>query len=199
MEIVSVQPGKVPVKLLINELPRHKGVHLGGVNDSRSESGEKRCIMDVKRGRVRMSLALALVAAARAGEASGRLAETLEAAGPADIPQQQIVATVRALRPLAPDTMLLHLQTPRTHRLRFLAGQAVTLETANGAEADYPVASCPCDDRNLQFHVRRLPGNRFADYVFKKLKSGDIVEVPAGVVGAKPDLGLPKTGFPIPP
>jgi len=31
------------------------------------------------------------------------------------------------------------------------------------------------------------------------LKSGDIVEVPAGVVGAKPDLGLPKTGFPIPP
>ena len=32
-----------------------------------------------------------------------------------------------ALQRLAPDTMLLHLQTPRTHRLRFLAGQAVTL------------------------------------------------------------------------
>jgi protein involved in polysaccharide export with SLBB domain len=31
------------------------------------------------------------------------------------------------------------------------------------------------------------------------VKSGDIIEVPSGVVGAKPDLGLPRTGFPIPP
>jgi CDP-4-dehydro-6-deoxyglucose reductase len=58
--------------------------------------------------------------------------ETLEAAGPEDIPAQQIVTTVRALRPLAPDTLLLHLQTPRSHRLRFLAGQAVTLGCHRG-------------------------------------------------------------------
>ena len=31
------------------------------------------------------------------------------------------------MRELAPDTRLLHLQTPRSHRLRFLAGQSVTL------------------------------------------------------------------------
>ncbi|MHB1142967.1 MAG: 2Fe-2S iron-sulfur cluster-binding protein [Sulfuricaulis sp.] len=95
--------------------------------------------------------------------------------GAQDIPMQQIATRVKKIESLGEDMALLHLQTPRTKRLQFLAGQAVTLETANGAEAEYPVASCPCDDRNLQFHVRRLPGNRFADYVFRKLKNGDIV------------------------
>ena len=49
---------------------------------------------------------------------------------------------------LAPDTRLLHLQTPRTNRLRFLAGQSVTLFGGagdNDAQALYPIASCPCD------------------------------------------------------
>ena len=40
---------------------------------------------------------------------------------------------VRAVRALAPDTLLLHLQTPRSHRLRFLAGQSVTLGLAGRA------------------------------------------------------------------
>ena len=101
--------------------------------------------------------------------------EATEVVGARDIPMQQIATRVKKIEPLGEDMALLHLQTPRTKRLQFLAGQAVTLETANGAEVDYPVASCPCDDRNLQFHIQRHRGDRFTDYVFKKLKSGDIV------------------------
>ncbi len=48
--------------------------------------------------------------------------ETLEAAGPSDIVPQQIVTTTRAVRELAPNTRLLHLQTPRSHRLAFPGG-----------------------------------------------------------------------------
>jgi CDP-4-dehydro-6-deoxyglucose reductase len=98
-----------------------------------------------------------VLACAHTAASSELTLETLEAGGPADIPEQQIAVTVRALRPLAGDTLLLHLQTPRTHRLRFLAGQSVTLAFAegDGAQARYPVASCPCDDRNLHFFVRR--------------------------------------------
>jgi len=40
-----------------------------------------------------------------------RVVELLEASGPQDIPQQQIVTHVRAVTSLAPDTRLLHLQT----------------------------------------------------------------------------------------
>lgn len=119
--------------------------------------------------------------------------ETLEASGPADIPEQELVARVRAIRPLAPDTMLLHLQVPRSARLRFLAGQSATLGTAVGDDAlqsTYPIASCPCDDRNLHFHVARQSGDAFAQCLFAgRLRVNDPVSVrgPAGdfVLGAQ--------------
>lgn len=110
--------------------------------------------------------------------------EASEIGGAQDIPAQQIATRVKKIELLGDNMALLHLQTPRTKRLQFLAGQSVTIETANGAEADYPVASCPCDDRNLQFHIQRHRGDRLAEYVFKKLKSGDIVT-----------LAGPKGGF----
>jgi CDP-4-dehydro-6-deoxyglucose reductase, E3 len=102
--------------------------------------------------------------------ASGELTlETLEAGGPKDIAQQQIVTQVRQVRALGEHTRLLHLQTPRTHRLRFLAGQSATLGLA-GAETDshatYPIASCPCDDRNLHFVVARHADDPLAERVF---------------------------------
>ena len=106
--------------------------------------------------------------------------ETLEAQGPADIPQQQIVTSVRALRALAPDTWLLHLQTPRSQRLRFLAGQSVTLGLARGEglRQSLSISSCPCDDRNLHFFVERNHGDAFATELFEgRLKAGDAVTV----------------------
>ncbi len=101
--------------------------------------------------------------------------EAQEAGGARDIPRQTIVTRVKLVEPLAADMRLLHLQTPRTNRLRFLAGQHVTLRLADGAEAELPVASCPCDDRNLQFHVCRSPGDEFAARVFERLRVSDPV------------------------
>lgn len=107
--------------------------------------------------------------------------ETLEAGGPREIPQQQISTKVRSVKRLTDDTLLLHLQTPRTSRLRFLAGQSVTLGAAGAQEdahATYPVASCPCDDRNLHFYVARNVGDRFAQRAFAgELKATDAVTV----------------------
>ena len=100
--------------------------------------------------------------------------EALESAEPGDIPVQQIEARVKAVQALAEDLMLLHLQTPRTDRLRFLAGQNLTLK-AGEASAQLPIASCPCDDRNLHFHVPRNAADAFAQRVFGTLKSGDSV------------------------
>jgi CDP-4-dehydro-6-deoxyglucose reductase len=106
--------------------------------------------------------------------------ETLEAGGPTDIPLQHVTATVRALRELAPGTLHLHLQTPRTHRLRFLAGQSVTLALAggDGAQARHPVASCPCDDRNLHFFLPRDPEDPVATRLFQgAVRPGDAMTV----------------------
>ena len=51
------------------------------------------------------------------------------------------------------------------------------LELPGGASASYPVASCPCDDRNLQFHVRRRAGDAFAARVFEGLGGADTVRI----------------------
>lgn len=95
--------------------------------------------------------------------------EMLEAKLPADIPEQEIVAKVKKITPLAPDILQLHLQTPRTSRLRFLAGQRVTLSVSGSTanfRGDYPIASCPCDDRNLLFHICNNPDDAFARRLF---------------------------------
>jgi len=108
--------------------------------------------------------------------------EAHEAGGAQDIPLQKIPTRIKRTELLSDDTMLLHLQTPRANRLRFLAGQSVTLKSPDGDSHSYAVASCPCDDRNIQFHIRREGGAPFADYVFHRLKPSDLIalEGPAG-------------------
>jgi CDP-4-dehydro-6-deoxyglucose reductase len=103
--------------------------------------------------------------------------EAREALGAADMPLQSIEAKVKAVSPLGEEVRLLHLQTPRSNRLRFLAGQAVSLALPEGATASLPVASCPCDDRNLHFHVRRRAEDAFAERVFGGLKGVDAVRI----------------------
>ena len=103
--------------------------------------------------------------------------EAREAHGAADMPLQTLDARVKSVTPLGDHLRLLHLQTPRSNRLRFLAGQSVSLSLGEGLSASLPVASCPCDDRNLQFHIRRRDGDAFAERVFDGLKGVDAVRV----------------------
>ena len=103
--------------------------------------------------------------------------EAAVAGGVQDIPFQQISASVKSITLLNPEMALLHLQTPRTNRLRFLAGQSVSLLLGKSLKAKLAIASCPCDDRNILFHVHRIPGNLFSDYVFNRLKNHDVVEI----------------------
>jgi CDP-4-dehydro-6-deoxyglucose reductase len=98
-----------------------------------------------------------------------------------EIPQQSITAQVRRMDSLSGEVMLLELLTPRTNRLRFLAGQSAQV-ALGGAQATWPIASCPCEERRLHFHVRRMPGNILSDYVFERLRVGEAVAL-SGPVG----------------
>jgi len=103
--------------------------------------------------------------------------EAREAHGAIDMPLQNIAAKVKSVSALTDDMRLLRLQTPRSNRLRFLAGQSVSLTLAGGATAACPVASCPCEERNLEFHIQRRPGDAFAEDVFAGLNGVDTVRV----------------------
>ncbi len=96
-------------------------------------------------------------------------------AGATDIQPQRIVTKVKAVELLDEHIAALHLITPRSQRLRFLSGQQVHL-VADGVAGDYYVASCPCEDRHIELHIRR--DNRpFARKVFDDLRKEDPVTI----------------------
>ncbi len=104
--------------------------------------------------------------------------EAPEASGSVEIPKQHLTARVRSIQELSHGLILLNLQTPRTSRLRFLAGQRVAL-TVGDVTFEAPIASCPCDDRNLQFH---LPLSWLGAPARSLPKSGDpvVIDGPQG-------------------
>ena len=103
--------------------------------------------------------------------------EADEAGSEKDIPQQKIAAKVKKIDNLSNEVLVLNLKTPRTKRLRFLAGQNVVLSRANLPPLEIPIASCPCDDMNIQFHIPYDDTNHFINYVSTELKSSDSIHI----------------------
>ncbi|AGA91168.1 2-polyprenylphenol hydroxylase-like oxidoreductase [Thioflavicoccus mobilis 8321] len=103
--------------------------------------------------------------------------EAAEAVSVADLPQQEIRASIRRVEHLTPDWAVLHVQTPRTQTLRYMAGQRAELTLEDGSEAELYIASCPCNGRNLQFFVARDPDDRFATAVFERAHHGQLIRV----------------------
>lgn len=95
----------------------------------------------------------------------------------AEIPQQTLITRVRKYEMLSPDILSLRLRTPRSQRLRFIAGQHATLALENGLAATLPVASCPCDGMQLEFHMRRNPDDAFMEQMFHDIRLNDAVTV----------------------
>jgi len=103
--------------------------------------------------------------------------EAVEASDASGIPQQQITAKVKNITIVNGNVALIHLRTPRTNRLRFLAGQHVQLGGDEIPVATHPVGSCPCDDMHLHFQIPGETGCEFSEHIFNTLKSGDPVEI----------------------
>lgn len=103
--------------------------------------------------------------------------EADEAGSEKDIPQQKITAKVKKLEKLSDDISVLNLKTPRTNRLRFLAGQHVVLSHADLPPLNLPIASCPCDDMNIQFHIANNSSDEFSLYILNKLNNSDSITV----------------------
>jgi len=129
--------------------------------------------------------------------------EADEASDASGVPHQQITAKVKNITIVNDNVALIHLRTPRTNRLRFLAGQQVQLGGDGVPVASHPVGSCPCDDMHLHFQVPLDADNEFSDHVFNTMKNGDLLDIngPAGNFILDEDSPRPlifiaqKTGF----
>ena len=103
--------------------------------------------------------------------------EAIEVTDVHNITAQKFSAKVKDIDFPAKDILVLHLQTPKAHRLRYLPGQYATLETQTGLKGECFIASCPCDDRYLQFHIPKSKNNEFSNHLFNKLKRGEIIHI----------------------
>lgn len=103
--------------------------------------------------------------------------ETEEAVGADDIPLQTIKAKIRKSQQLNDHILQLSLKLPHSQRLRFLAGQHVELsldnhpgEDGNPIQAEYSIASCPCDPHNLEFHIPLKDSELFSNTLLRDLQ-----------------------------
>ena len=101
--------------------------------------------------------------------------EADEANSFADIPQQNIPIRIKKIDRPNEEILIVSARTPRTNRLRFLAGQRAQLSVDHVGESTYPIASCPCDDMNLQFHIPLNPQDSIANFLDQTAKINDLV------------------------
>ena len=101
--------------------------------------------------------------------------EADEAEDSSDIPQQTISIRVKRVDHPTSKVLIVSARTPRTSRLRFLAGQRATLAVDDIGSAHYPIASCPCDDMNLQFHIAVNEQDPIANYLADSARANELI------------------------
>ena len=102
--------------------------------------------------------------------------EANEAVQAKDIPLQHIGVKVAKIERPNSSNLILHLRTPRSSTLRFLAGQYIQIASSKLESSYHYVASCPCNGMIIQLHLRsdNLSAN---DAAYQSLKVGDALEV----------------------
>ena len=103
--------------------------------------------------------------------------ETSLATGGTDIPQQDIRTHIRKIESIDDNTLRLTLRTPRVKTLRFMSGQHALLSLNDHIQRELPIASCPCDGLNLEFHLHRSSGDPFTEYIFQHARRSMQVRV----------------------
>ena len=97
---------------------------------------------------------------------------------------QYIETKVKKVEFVSDELCILTLRPPRSKTLQFIAGQEVLLSYNNEYASRYPLASCPCNDMELEFHIRNIESDLFASAIFSqtiKLKSMVSLEGPKGI------------------
>ena len=103
--------------------------------------------------------------------------EALVAEGASDIDEQNFQVKVRKIERISEELLILHARMGRSQRMRFLAGQYATLRLSGLGERDFSIASCPCDEKHLEFHVRLVDSEPVSEYIFGHMRQGERLEL----------------------
>ncbi len=118
---------------------------------------------------------------------------------------KRMPARVLDLQKPAPSVSILTLGLPANEPMLFQAGQFLDVLLADGRRRSYSIANGPRAEgvRQLELHIRHMPGGAFTDHVFGAMKVRDLlqIEMPLGHFRLREDSQRPMvlvatgTGF----
>jgi CDP-4-dehydro-6-deoxyglucose reductase, E3 len=100
------------------------------------------------------------------------------------LPSKFMPVRILEMQRAADDVIVLKVGLPMNEPTLFRAGQYLEFLRPDGTRRSYSIASAPSNDgvRQVELHVRHLPGGRFTDHVFGAMQVRDVqkVEFPLG-------------------
>jgi len=97
---------------------------------------------------------------------------------------KQLPARVIDIKTPCQDIKILTLGLPANEPMHFRAGQFIDIKLDGGHRRSYSIANSPkaAGVRQIELHIRHMPGGVFTDYLFNSLKLRDIlqIEMPMG-------------------
>ncbi len=97
---------------------------------------------------------------------------------------KKLPSRVLEIKDATPDVRILTLGLPANEPMHFRAGQFLDILLKDGQRRSYSIANVPRAEgvRQLELHIRHMPGGTFTDHVFSAMKARDIVhiEMPLG-------------------
>ena len=96
---------------------------------------------------------------------------------PQDIEVKTLPVKVASMDALTDDVMRLKLQLPVMETFNFKAGQWVYFVLSDGRKRAFSLANAPEDNNQLELQIRHAVGGVFTDFVFNKLKVGDLLRI----------------------
>ena len=102
---------------------------------------------------------------------------------------------VLKMEPVSDDVMIVTLGLPMNEPTLFRAGQYLDILRPDGTRRSYSIANVPSNDgvRQVELHIRRMPGGKFTEHVFTAMKLREIhrIEMPLGSFFLREDSDAP--------
>lgn len=86
-------------------------------------------------------------------------------------------AKIYRLTRVAPDVTILQLRFPAGTKVKFRAGQYLSVKLDDGSFRHFSMANPPHQNDGIELHIRHVPGGKFSQRIAKNLTVGDQLEV----------------------
>ena len=99
---------------------------------------------------------------------------------------------VQSIEPLAPDVVRVILRLPPTSEFSFVAGQYIDTIGHGGLRRSYSLAGAIFASKQLELHIRQVPGGAMSDYWFANARANDLLRMhgPLGTFFIRETEGL---------